>query len=158
MDALSDEWLRRDVLRAEETIRQITGIDPKPWFRCPFGSGIDDSRVLEALEELGYRHVGWDVDPEDWDEDRTVDELVEPAAGEGIVLLHAWPAVTADGLMHLIDALRQREAEFVGWTSSIRRRRPSPAVRACRSTGPASPGTAGGSPRPRRTSARARPA
>jgi peptidoglycan-N-acetylglucosamine deacetylase len=104
----------RDVLRAEQTIQQITGIDPKPWFRCPFGSGMDDSRVLGALEELGYRHVGWDVDPEDWDEDRTVDELVERAAGEGIVLLHAWPAVTADGLMHLIDAFRQREAEFVG--------------------------------------------
>jgi peptidoglycan-N-acetylglucosamine deacetylase len=89
MDALSDEWLRRDFLRAEETIRRITGIDPRPWFRCPFGSGMDDPRVLAALVELGYRHVGWDLDPEDWDEDRTVDELVERAAGEGIVLLHA---------------------------------------------------------------------
>jgi peptidoglycan-N-acetylglucosamine deacetylase len=114
MDALSDEWLRRDVQRAEATILEITGIDPRPWFRCPFGSGMDDPGVLAALEELGYRHVGWDVDPEDWDEGRTVDELVERAAGEGIVLLHAWPAVTAEGLVHLIGALRQREAEFVG--------------------------------------------
>jgi peptidoglycan/xylan/chitin deacetylase (PgdA/CDA1 family) len=69
---------------------------------------------LAALEGLGYQHVGWDLDPEDWDEDRTVDELVERAAGEGIVLLHAWPAVTADGLVHLIGSLREREAEFVG--------------------------------------------
>jgi peptidoglycan-N-acetylglucosamine deacetylase len=114
MDALSDEWLRRDVERAEATILEITGIDPRPWFRCPFGSGMDDPRVLAALEELGYRHVGWDLDPEDWGEGRTVDELVEQAAGAGIVLLHAWPAVTADGLVHLIGALREREAEFVG--------------------------------------------
>jgi peptidoglycan-N-acetylglucosamine deacetylase len=114
MDALSDEWLRRDIMRAETTIRQILGIDPKPWFRCPFGSGMNDPRVLAALEELGYLHIGWDVDPEDWDEDLTVDELVERAAGPGIVLLHAWPAVTADGLVDLIGALRQRDAEFVG--------------------------------------------
>lgn len=36
------------------------------------------------------------------------------ATGAGIVLLHAWPAVTAEGLVRLIGALRQRGAEFVG--------------------------------------------
>jgi peptidoglycan/xylan/chitin deacetylase (PgdA/CDA1 family) len=114
MDALSDEWLRQDVGRAEETIREITSVDPKPWFRCPFGSGMDDPRVLGAIEELGYRHVGWDVDPFDWEEGRTVHELVERVtAGEGIVLLHAWPAVTAEGLGRVIAGLREGGAEFV---------------------------------------------
>jgi peptidoglycan/xylan/chitin deacetylase (PgdA/CDA1 family) len=114
MDALSDEWLREDVQRAEDTILEITGVDPKPWFRCPFGSGMDDPRVLAAIGELGYRHVGWDVDPFDWEEGRTVDELVERVtAGEGIVLLHAWPAVTADGLGRVIAGLREDGAEFV---------------------------------------------
>ena len=37
---------------------------------------MDDPRVLAAIEELGYRHVGWDEDPFDWEEGRTVDELV----------------------------------------------------------------------------------
>jgi len=23
-----------------------TGVDPHPWFRCPFGAGADDSRVI----------------------------------------------------------------------------------------------------------------
>ena len=63
MDALSDEWLRDDIKKAEATIIETTGVDPKPWFRCPFGSGMDDPRVLAAIEELGYRHVGWDEDP-----------------------------------------------------------------------------------------------
>jgi peptidoglycan-N-acetylglucosamine deacetylase len=115
MNGLSDEWFRRDVERAEQTIRDTTGIDPRPWFRCPFGRGMDDARVLNTLAELGYRHVGWDVDPRDWDETRTVDELVKfVVAGEGIVLLHAWPTVTADGLGAVIAGLRDRGAEFVG--------------------------------------------
>ena len=113
MDALSDEWLRRDIRRAEQTIVEITGLDPRPWFRCPFGSGMDDPRVLAATEELGYRHVGWDVDPFDWEEGRTADELVERVVpGEGIVLLHAWPAVTAEGLERVIAGLRERGADF----------------------------------------------
>jgi peptidoglycan/xylan/chitin deacetylase (PgdA/CDA1 family) len=74
---------------------------------------MDDPRVLAAIEELGYRHVGWDHDPRDWDEGRTVDELVA-GVGPGIVLLHAWPAVTADGLERVIADLRGRGAEFVG--------------------------------------------
>jgi peptidoglycan/xylan/chitin deacetylase (PgdA/CDA1 family) len=112
MDALSDEWLRRDIKRAEGTILETTGVDPKPWFRCPFGSGMDDPRVLAAIEELGYRHVGWDANPVDW-EAQTVDELVA-GVGPGIVLLHAWPTVTADGLGLVIAGLRERGAEFVG--------------------------------------------
>jgi peptidoglycan-N-acetylglucosamine deacetylase len=113
MDALSDEWLRHDIAKAEATITETTGVDPKPWFRCPFGSGMDDPRVLAAIEELGYRHVGWDEDPFDWEEGRTVDELIA-GVGPGIVLLHAWPAVTADGLGRVIADLRERGAEFVG--------------------------------------------
>jgi len=69
--------------------------------------------VLAAIGELGYRHVGWDVDPFDWEAGRTVDELVERVApGEGIVLLHAWPAVTAEGLGRVIAGLEDRGAEF----------------------------------------------
>lgn len=111
MDTLTDDGLRRD--KAEETILATTGIDPKPWFRCPFGAGMDDPRVLTAIEELGYRHVGWDHDPRDWDDCRTVDELVA-GVGPGIVLLHAWPTVTADGLGRVIAGLREQGAEFVG--------------------------------------------
>src|ERR687885_3013420 len=57
MNGLDDTLLRRDVGEAEETIRTTLGVDPKPWFRCPFGAGMDDERVLAALAELGYRHV-----------------------------------------------------------------------------------------------------
>ena len=113
MDTLTDDGLRRDIAKAEETILATTSVDPKPWFRCPFGAGMDDPRVLAAIEELGYQHVGWEHDPRDWDEGRTVDELVA-GVGPGIVLLHAWPTVTADGLGLVIAGLRDQGAEFVG--------------------------------------------
>jgi peptidoglycan/xylan/chitin deacetylase (PgdA/CDA1 family) len=113
MDSFTDDGLREDIRRAEQTILEITGVDPKPWFRCPFGSGMDDPRVLAGVEELGYRHVGWDVDPFDWEEGRTVDELVERVVPqEGIVLLHAWPTVTAEGLGRVIAGLRESGAAF----------------------------------------------
>ena len=113
MDTLTDDGLRSDIAKAEMTILATTGVDPKPWFRCPFGAGMHDPRVLAAIDELGYRHVGWDHDPRDWEEGRTVDELVA-GVGPGVVLLHAWPTVTADGLGRVIAGLRERGAELVG--------------------------------------------
>lgn len=119
MDALTDEGLRADVRAAEETIRAVLDVDPKPWFRCPFGSGMDDHRVLALLDELGYRHVGWDVDPTDWDESRTAGEVVETvldgalARDDAIVLLHSWPTVTAEALPSIVEGLRAAGAELV---------------------------------------------
>src|SRR2546423_8918378 len=54
MDGLRDDLLRHDIEKAEATIQATTGVDPKPWFRCPFGAGMEDERVLGLLEELGY--------------------------------------------------------------------------------------------------------
>ena len=112
MDGLDDELLRRDVRKAEETIREIVGVDPKPWFRCPFGAGMEDERVLGALAEVGYRHVGWDVDPEDWNEAHDAEDVarfvlegVRARKEDTIVLLHGWPAATAEALPRILDGL-----------------------------------------------------
>lgn len=119
MNALTDEGFRFDVREAEGAIRAAAGVDPKPWFRCPFGEGMDDPHVLGLLTQLGYRHVRWDIDPEDWEEGRTTEELlmrvVQGVGGleEAVVLLHSWPGVTAEALPALIEALRARGAEFV---------------------------------------------
>ena len=120
MDGLDDELLRRDVGSAEETIRTTTGADPKPWFRCPFGAGMEDERVLAALAELGYSHVGWDVDPEDWNEthgaadvERLVLEGVRGRDDDTIVLLHGWPTATAEALPAILEALGSDGVEVV---------------------------------------------
>ena len=118
MDGLLDDFFRADVLDAQQRILEATGVDPRPFFRCPFGSGMDDPRVLGLLEELGYRHVGWDVDPRDWEERREPAELATRVLEgvrereEAIVLLHGWPGVTGDALPRLLESLVGAGAEF----------------------------------------------
>jgi peptidoglycan-N-acetylglucosamine deacetylase len=63
MTRLSDDGLVAEVLEAQDLIHEITGVDPRPNFRCPYGDGHDDPRVFGALTRLGYRVLGWDVDP-----------------------------------------------------------------------------------------------
>jgi peptidoglycan/xylan/chitin deacetylase (PgdA/CDA1 family) len=109
---LTDPGLRADVAEGAAAIREVVGVDPRPWFRCPFGEGHDDPRVLGALEELGYRNVHWDVELQDWEPWRTAEEIARDALegararGDGaVVLLHTWPGPTAEALPAILEAL-----------------------------------------------------
>jgi peptidoglycan-N-acetylglucosamine deacetylase len=120
MPLLSDEGLRTDIVQADRAIRQATGVRPKPWFRAPWGHGARDPRVVMALRRQGYRHVGWDVVGEDWEPDRTAEDLVrdvlkgvEAASDGAVVLLHAWPTTTLEALPAIVDGLRTSGAELV---------------------------------------------
>jgi peptidoglycan-N-acetylglucosamine deacetylase len=117
---LTDEGIRADIVQADRAIRRATGVGAKPWFRCPWGHGARDPRVVMALRRQRYRHVGWDVVAEDWEPDRTAEDLVRDvlsgvgAAGDGaVVLLHAWPASTMEALPALLDGLRDAGAQLV---------------------------------------------
>jgi peptidoglycan/xylan/chitin deacetylase (PgdA/CDA1 family) len=121
MPTLSPEGMRSDLRHAEQTIREIAGADPRPWFRCPYGAGWRDPHVRSALDELGYRHVGWDVVVEDWEPERDAEAVargvldgVARGDGESIVLLHAWPEATLDALPEIIRRMRDSGGEFVG--------------------------------------------
>jgi len=120
MTFLSDDGLRRDLAEGEEAITDVIGTDPHPWFRCPFGDGSDDPRVLGALEQLGYRNVDWHVDVEDWEPWRTPEAIATDAVegtltqGDGaVLLLHTWPAPTAEALPWVVDRLSSAGARFV---------------------------------------------
>jgi peptidoglycan-N-acetylglucosamine deacetylase len=120
MTLFTDAGLRTDVTKAGETIAEIVGSDPRPWFRCPFGEGREDRRVLRILGELGYRNVHWHVESQDWEPDRGADDVardtVEAAVRHGdgaVVLLHTWPDGTARGLPAALDALARAGATLV---------------------------------------------
>lgn len=120
MPLLTDEGLRADVVQAGRAIREAAGVDPRPWFRCPWGHGTRDPRVVMALRRQRYVAVGWDVVAEDWQPSRSEDDLVRDvtsgvrAAGDGaIVLLHTWPAGTGTGLPALVGGLRDAGSRFV---------------------------------------------
>ena len=120
MPLLHDEGLQSDVLDAQAVIQTATGKDPRPWFRCPFGAGADDERVLRVLRSLGYRNVHWHVELEDWEAHRTGSMIAHDAVegvrahGDGaVVLLHTWPGGTGEGIGPMIVGMRDIGATFV---------------------------------------------
>ena len=121
MSYLTDDGVRHDIDRAEACIRDLAGVDPRPWFRCPFGDGASDPRVLGGLAQAGYRHVGWHVDTQDWREGLTVEALERcirdgvRTAGDGtIVLLHCWPDVTPRAVERVVAAASVDGVSYVG--------------------------------------------
>ena len=120
MPLLTPAGFDEDVREAARVIEEIVGVDPRPWFRLPFGAGMDDPAILGRLGALGYRNVDWDVDAMDWEPGATADSvalriLTELAAGpdDAIVLLHAWPDPVAGALGSLVPRLREAGATFV---------------------------------------------
>ena len=110
----SDRGLREDVDAARDAIVRATGRDPRPWFRCPFGDGADDPRVLAVIAAAGYRHVGWHVEVEDWEPARTPEAIAADAVsgirqhGDGaVLLLHTWPGGTVEALPLMLKDLHQ---------------------------------------------------
>jgi peptidoglycan/xylan/chitin deacetylase (PgdA/CDA1 family) len=95
-------------------------VDPRPWFRCPFGAGARNARLVERLAERGYRHVGWHVEAREWRARArpadVADEVVNAvlAHGDGaVVLLHPWPNPVAEALPPIIGRLRDAGVELV---------------------------------------------
>ena len=117
---LNDDGLAEDIATADGLLRAELGNDPRPWFRCPFGAGATDARVLAGIAALGYSNVGWSVDPTDWDPARTAEEVRDTvvegalAVGDGsVVLLHGWPDSTARALPQILDRLTSAGARLV---------------------------------------------
>jgi peptidoglycan-N-acetylglucosamine deacetylase len=115
---LTEDGIARDLLEARDAILSIVGRESRPWYRCPFGKGHDSEVVTRVLNENGYRHVSWDVNPYDWRPaqapasiERAVVEGVGP--GSAVVVLHAWPDATARALPAIIERLGEKSAEFV---------------------------------------------
>jgi peptidoglycan/xylan/chitin deacetylase (PgdA/CDA1 family) len=64
LNGLSDLQVRREVVDAQKAIRRITGREPQPLFRFPYGS--ESARTLRIVNSLGYAAVGWTVDTAGW--------------------------------------------------------------------------------------------
>jgi peptidoglycan/xylan/chitin deacetylase (PgdA/CDA1 family) len=120
MPLLADGGIDADVASGEAAVTGSTGVDPKPWFRCPFGEGADDPRVVHRLALLGYRNVHWHVGLDDWEPWRTGRTIANDGVaaslehGDGaVILLHTWPAGTGDALEPMVRGLREAGASFV---------------------------------------------
>jgi peptidoglycan/xylan/chitin deacetylase (PgdA/CDA1 family) len=121
MPLLSAEGVATDVADAEEMIREHAGVDPRPWFRCPFGEGADDPSLVGRLAALGYREVGWNVSGDDWEPANSPAQVADAVVtgsiehGDGAVVLHhTWPDQTLAAMPAIVSRLRDAGATLVG--------------------------------------------
>ncbi len=113
MTALTESGLNLDITSAETAIRAAAKVDPKPWFRPPFGK--TDNRVEFFVNKWGYKTVGWTVDGQDWSAPASYvrSRIAETIHDGAIVLLHTWPRATVEALPGIIEDLRAKGASFV---------------------------------------------
>jgi peptidoglycan/xylan/chitin deacetylase (PgdA/CDA1 family) len=121
---LSNPQIDAQVLGAARSIQQVTGADPAPLFRFPYGDY--DTRALAEVNRLGYVAVGWTVDTLGWEGTSrgvTTNEVVRRVMaalqpGE-IVLMHVGSNPTdhstldADALPRVIGGVKAAGYSFV---------------------------------------------
>ena len=120
MSGLTPAGMAQDVTAAAAAIASAIGIDPRPWFRCPFGDGTADPDVLQTLAALGYQEVRWQVEGPDWEPGTDGIEMAARMVrgaidhGDGTVILgHPWTDACLAGLPGLIEGLRLAGADLV---------------------------------------------
>jgi len=121
---LTDAQIRQQVLAARQTIKTVTGADPAPWFRFPYGDY--NAHTVSVVNSAGFVPVGWTVDTLGWEGTSggiSVAKIVSRVLGSlrpgEIVLMHCGsnPAdhsiLDADALPSVISQLRSRGYQFV---------------------------------------------
>jgi peptidoglycan/xylan/chitin deacetylase (PgdA/CDA1 family) len=121
---LTDAQIRQQVLGAEQTITTVTGADPWPWFRFPYGDY--NAHTVSVVNSVGFVPIGWTVDTLGWEGTSggiTVAKIVSRVLaslrpGE-IVLMHCGSnpddhsTLDADALPTVIKDLKARGYSFV---------------------------------------------
>jgi len=120
----SDAAVRHQILGGAEQITAVTGVDPAPLFRFPYGDA--NARTIAIANRAGYVPVRWTVDTLGWEgtaghiSAAVVASRVLAALRPGeIVLMHVGSnpddqsTFDADALPRVISELRARGYSFV---------------------------------------------
>lgn len=112
---LSAEEIRQDILRGEDAIRRVTGVETRPFFRFPYG--YFSQPALEAVGLAGFSHsFQWSIDPRDWEQppvDAITRQVLGAAAPGDIVLLHSVGKNTPKATEIIIRTLSGKGFGFV---------------------------------------------
>lgn len=122
----SDDVVRDEITRAERAILQVSGQDPKPRWRAPYGAR--DSRVLKIATNLGYRSIYWTLDSLDGVEPAKtpqflIDRIISKSDTEldgAIILMHVGERSTASALPAIISDLQARDFHLVTISTLLR--------------------------------------
>jgi peptidoglycan/xylan/chitin deacetylase (PgdA/CDA1 family) len=121
---LSDAAVRQEILGGARQISSVTGKDPAPLFRFPFGDA--DARTIAIANQAGYVPVRWTVDTLGWEGTAgnitpsvVVSRVLGAARPGEIVLMHVGSnpddhtTFDADALPGVISGLRAQGYSFV---------------------------------------------
>lgn len=111
---LSDAKVKQEIQSAEETIKSVTGVDPKPLFRFPFGSY--NGHLMNIINSMGYRSIYWTYDSLDSVGDpKTADQLYKIVTSisdtkldGAIILMHLGNSTSGDALSRILTNLQGR--------------------------------------------------
>lgn len=97
---------RREIERTSSVLKELTGVDTS-LFAPPYGETPE--HVLAAAKDTGHKTVLWTVDTIDWQENRTVNEIIAKVENESksgaIILMHP-TQVTCEALPLIITYFR----------------------------------------------------
>jgi peptidoglycan-N-acetylglucosamine deacetylase len=105
--------VRAELVDTQAIIHEATGFTPVI-FRAPYLS--HGPALWSALAELGLPSIGASHDSKDWNTSVSMEEVIERSAKAGpgdIVLLHTFPAKTAEAMPEIIRQLRAKGLRFV---------------------------------------------
>jgi peptidoglycan/xylan/chitin deacetylase (PgdA/CDA1 family) len=124
LTGLSDTAARQEILGAAQQIAAVTGQNPAPLFRFPYGDA--DARTIAVANRAGYVPVRWTVDTLGWEGTAgnisapvVVSRVLAAARPGEIVLMHVGSnpddhtTFDADALPRVISGLRARGYSFV---------------------------------------------
>ena len=112
---MSPEWVKEDITKAHEQIKEVTGAEPR-LLRPP--NGHYSQKSLQVTDELGYKTIIWNIDSLDWKNpgrDVIVERVVKRLKPGAIILMHAsdTPVQTAEALPILIEKIKAEGYTFV---------------------------------------------
>jgi peptidoglycan/xylan/chitin deacetylase (PgdA/CDA1 family) len=109
------DFIRQQLTDAEAILRQLSGQNPQPYWRPPYGS--INAAVLQAAASVGYtKTFMWDIDTVDWKPiseggptaQQIASKVVTTAEGGSNVLMHLGGYETLDALRIMVPGLRDR--------------------------------------------------
>lgn len=131
LQALDDDRIRMEMVRAGAVIEQVTGVAPRYWrapfFRC-------DDRVREAIGDVAGREVWFSSMPGDWDQppEVTAARVLETLAPGDIIVLHdgrpaneppelSWPTreATVEAVRLILESMSERGLRSVTITELL---------------------------------------
>jgi peptidoglycan/xylan/chitin deacetylase (PgdA/CDA1 family) len=124
---MSDEGVRSQLRRTDDTIRSATGNRPT-LMRPPYGS-ISARQKKWINQEFGYKIVLWDVDPLDWRRpgpNAVCNRIVKNTRAGSIILAHDIHPGTIDAMPCVLNQLGAKGFKFVTVSELIGMQTPIP--------------------------------